>query len=35
MTYKEIEKILKKDGWFYYDTVGSLFNTNMPLNLVK
>lgn len=23
MTFKEIEKILKKDGWYYYDTVGS------------
>lgn len=23
MTFKDIEKILKKDGWYYYDTVGS------------
>ena len=23
MTYKELEKILKKDGLYYYDTVGS------------
>lgn len=23
MTFKDLEKILKKDGWYYYDTVGS------------
>ena len=23
MTFKDVEKILKKDGWYYYDTVGS------------
>lgn len=23
MTFREIEKILKCDGWYYYDTVGS------------
>lgn len=23
MTYKELEKLLIKDGWYYYDTVGS------------
>lgn len=23
MTFKDIEKILKKDGWYHYDTVGS------------
>ncbi len=23
MTYKELEKILNKDGWYYFDTVGS------------
>ena len=25
MTFKELEKILKKDGWYLYDTVGSHF----------
>ena len=23
MTFKQLEKILKKDGWYLYDTVGS------------
>lgn len=23
MTFKDVEKILKEDGWYYYDTVGS------------
>lgn len=23
MTFKEIEKILKKDGWYLYKTIGS------------
>ena len=23
MTFIELEKILKKDGWYYYDSVGS------------
>lgn len=23
MTFKEVERILKKDGWYHYDTVGS------------
>lgn len=23
MTFREIEKLLKQDGWYYYDTVGS------------
>ena len=23
MTFKDVEKILKKDGWYYYDSVGS------------
>ena len=23
MTFKQIEKLLKSDGWYYYDTVGS------------
>lgn len=23
MTFKEIEKLLKDNGWYYYDTVGS------------
>lgn len=23
MTFKDLEKILKKDGWYYYDSVGS------------
>ena len=23
MTFRDIEKILKEDGWYYYDTVGS------------
>ena len=23
MTFKDLEKTLKKDGWYYYDTVGS------------
>ena len=22
MTFREIQKILKEDGWYYYDTVG-------------
>ena len=25
MTFKELEKILKKDGWYLYDTIGSHF----------
>lgn len=23
MTFREIEKMLKRDGWYYYDAVGS------------
>ena len=23
MTFRDVEKMLKKDGWYYYDTVGS------------
>lgn len=23
MTFRQLEKILKKDGWYLYDTVGS------------
>lgn len=23
MTFKDIEKLLKRDGWYYYNTVGS------------
>ena len=23
MNFKDVEKILKDDGWYYYDTVGS------------
>ena len=23
MTFRDVEKLLKKDGWYYYDTVGS------------
>ena len=23
MTFKQLEKILKENGWYYYDTVGS------------
>ena len=23
MTFKEIEKLIKRDGWYYYKTIGS------------
>lgn len=30
MTFKEIEKLLKRDGWYHYDTVGSHLQYKHP-----
>ncbi len=30
MTFKEIEKRLRKDGWYHYDTVGSHMQYKHP-----
>ena len=35
MNYKELEKILKKDGWYYYDTVGSHMQYKHKVKLGK
>ena len=30
MTFREVQKLLKKDGWYYYDTVGSHMQYKHP-----
>lgn len=30
MTYKQLEKILIANGWYYYDTVGSHYHYKHP-----
>lgn len=35
MTFKEVQKILKKDGWDYYDTVGSHMQYKHPIKSRK
>ncbi len=35
MTFKEIEKILKADGWYYYDSVGSHIQYKHPYKTRK
>lgn len=35
MTFKELDKILRKDGWYLYDTVGSHFQYKHAYKLGK
>lgn len=35
MTFREVQRLLKKDGWYYYDTVGSHMQYKHPTKLRK